>query len=417
MAGAQPVVVVEHNDGAAANAAFKFKTVMAPRPSAAVGATYTVIDGKPDDNSAPLDILHDGKVPDEEDKPDANFFFSDGEEGGRLLIDLGKVIPVKEVDTYSWHANDRAPQVYKLYGSDGTGDKFVAQSHRPQDPAQSGWKLLATVDTRTKFGKAGGQYAVSVTDALGIVGSYRYLILDTTRTETDDDFGNTFFSEIDVIDRDAPGAAAKPVATRPTKETTAFDRDGLNLVITNDAPGFDPKEQTRLIDTFFTVYPKMMAEYNKDAPKSVTIAIDSSYHGVAATGADVIHCNPDWFRRNPEDIDVITHEGMHVVQQYKRGGPGWLTEGLADYARAKFGVNNPNAHWTLPDYKEGQSYTDAYRVTARFLLWLEKHVKPGLAVTLDKAMRDGTYTPDIWKQQTGKTLDELWQDYGKNPAL
>ena len=138
---------------------------------------------------------------------------------------------------------------------------------------------------------------------------------------------------------------------------------------------------------------------------------------MAATGANGIHVNPDWFRRNPEDLDVMTHEGMHVVQQYTHGGPGWLTEGIADYARYKFGVNNRAAAWTMPDYRAGQSYTDAYRVTARFLAWLEKHVKPGLVVALDQAMRAGTYTPEIWKQQTGKDVDALWQDYTRNPAL
>ena len=56
-------------------------------------------------------------------------------------------------------------------------------------------------------------------------------------------------------------------------------------------------------------------------------------------------------------------------------------------------------------------------MTARFLAWVEKHGKPGIVVTLDKAMRDGTYTAETWPQQTGKTVDELWADYGKNPAL
>jgi len=60
---------------------------------------------------------------------------------------------------------------------------------------------------------------------------------------------------------------------------------------------------------------------------------------------------------------------MHIVQDYGQStGPGWLTEGIADYARYKFGVNNPAAKWALPAYKSTQKYTDAYRVTARFLV-------------------------------------------------
>jgi len=57
------------------------------------------------------------------------------------------------------------------------------------------------VDTRQQYGQAGGQYAVSVTGANGILGKYRYLLFDTVASETDDDWGNTFYSEIDVIER------------------------------------------------------------------------------------------------------------------------------------------------------------------------------------------------------------------------
>ena len=57
-----------------------------------------------------------------------------------------------------------------------------------------------------------------------------------------------------------------------------------------------------------------------------------------------------------------------------------LTEGLADYARYKYGVNNAAAGWSLPNYASGQSYTNAYAVTARFLVWLELRVRSTLRV-------------------------------------
>ena len=53
---------------------------------------------------------------------------------------------------------------------------------------------------------------------------------------------------------------------------------------------------------------------------------------------------------------MITHEGMHVVQQYLQS-PGWITEGIADYARAKFGVNNAARGWTMPEYDAKQFRT------------------------------------------------------------
>jgi len=121
---------------------------------------------------------------------------------------------------------------------------------------------------------------------------------------------------------------------------------------------------------------------------------------------------------HPKDIDVVTHEVMHIVQEYGySAGPVWLTEGIADYARAKFGVDNAGANWTLPEYKASQSYTNSYRVTARFFIWIEKNVKPGFVKDVDAQLRKHTYTENTWKGETGKTLDELWADYSANPAI
>ena len=117
-------------------------------------------------------------------------------------MDLGSAIEIKEVNTYSWHPNTRGPQVYKLYASDGTAKDFNSKPKTGTDPAKAGWTLVATVDTRPKEGQGGGQYGVSIADSTGAaLGKYRYLLFDISRTEADDDFGNTFYSEITVIEK------------------------------------------------------------------------------------------------------------------------------------------------------------------------------------------------------------------------
>ena len=136
------------------------------------------------------------------------------------------------------------------------------------------------------------------------------------------------------------------------------------------------------------------------------------------TASEAIHFSADYLRQHPQDIDVITPEATHVVQAYKGGSvPGWLTEGIAAYARYKYGVDNAGGGWTLPDYQAGQNYTNAHRTTARFLARLKKHKKAGIVKTLNTAARGGTYTPDTWKKDKGKTVDELWQDDTANPVL
>jgi len=199
---AEVKVVVNHNDNDKATADFKFKEVPSPsKNDAAAKAKFTIVDGDRDENGGEIDKLNGGKLPTEEDQPEENFFFAQRADGGRIGIDLGNVIDVKEVNTYSWHPNTRGPQVYQLYASDGTGADFKAEPKRDTDPEKAGWKLVAKVDTRPKEGEGGGQYGVSISDGAGPLGKFRYLLLDVRETENDDPFGNTFYSEIDVIEQ------------------------------------------------------------------------------------------------------------------------------------------------------------------------------------------------------------------------
>jgi hypothetical protein len=197
-----------------------------------------------------------------------------------------------------------------------------------------------------------------------------------------------------------------------------FKQKSYQVTFINKDPEFSTGLKDRLIKTFFEVYPKLAKEYNKKTAKKVTFVIDTAYDGVAATGNDTVVFSAKYMTKHPGDIDVVTHEVMHIVQAYGNSdGPGWLTEGIADYARFKFGVDNAGAKWALPAFKSTQNYDNAYRVTARFLVWAEKNVKPDLVKILDKQLREHTFTNDSWKNLTGKTVDELWVAYAANPAI
>lgn len=195
-------------------------------------------------------------------------------------------------------------------------------------------------------------------------------------------------------------------------------KKGYSLTFESNFAALDPKLKKRLIETFFIVYPKLAKEYNPNTLKAVTFFVDTAYKGVAATSNGKVTYSSIWMVKHPEDIDVVTHEVMHIVQDYGRSvGPGWLTEGIADFARSKFGIDNAGAKWALPELKPEHTYKNSYRITARFFTWIEKKVKPGTIKAVDASLRDHTYTPDIWAKLTGKDLDGLWADYVKNPQL
>lgn len=193
-------VAIDHNSNTTATSAFKFKNVPAPaKDDAATNAKLMLLDGDVDPNGADLSSLTDGLVPTAEDQPASNFFFSAGTGGGRFRIDLGTTIEIAQVNTYSWHPYSRGPQVYRLWASDESNPKFNAEPKGTIDPASCGWKQIALVDTRGKEGEDGGQYGVSISSSRGSLGKYRYLIFDCYVTEVADNWGNTFYSEVDVL--------------------------------------------------------------------------------------------------------------------------------------------------------------------------------------------------------------------------
>ncbi len=196
-----------------------------------------------------------------------------------------------------------------------------------------------------------------------------------------------------------------------------INEGGYSLVFVNLKEGFSKQTSERLVKTFFTIYPKEVALYNAKSSKQVIFVIDPEYTGVAAAWGHTIRFNPEWFVKNPEDIDVVTHECMHIVQSYKNFEPGWITEGVADYVRATLGVNNEAGNWKMPEVKPEHKYTNAYRITARFFVWIEKNKKQGFVQKLNTAMRKGNYKENFWKKETGSTVDELWNEYSKNPQI
>ena len=196
-ANAEVTVTIERST---ATPAFRFAHVASPsKDDAASNAKVELIAGTVDRGSAGLAALTDGKLPGTEDEPEANLFFRADPWGGRFRIDLGATTEIAAVNTYTWHPDTRAPQVYRVYASDGTSPNFNPAPGVKVDLTTCGWREVAFVDTRTKEGDKGGQYGVSITDTSGSLGRYRYLILDVFETESDDPWGNTFYSEIDVV--------------------------------------------------------------------------------------------------------------------------------------------------------------------------------------------------------------------------
>lgn len=414
------------------NTPFTFRLV--PQPSsndAAATAQFSIAQGQRDRNGGDLAVLHDGRVPTEDDQPAANFFFGAGSAGGRIRVDLGRLISIKAVNTYSWHSGNRAAQVYRLYAAQGTESNFHAAPGEDIDLGTSGWRLMASVDTRSNDAEPGGQHGVSISSPeQGHLGEYRYLLFEMERTEDRDAFGNTFYSEIDIID--ANGPTPIPIAAGPEKQiVSSFAADGgkyhfsIDATAAPDLMDWAEKELRPVVQEWYPKIVGLLPSEGFEPRTNITLRFRNDMGGTpASAGGSRINLNSSWFRKelNREARGSVVHELVHVVQSYgntrrtnpsSRRTPGWLVEGLADYIRwFLYEPQTRGAEITARNLARAK-FDASYRITGNFLNWVTQTYDRDIVSNLNAAARKGQYSPELWKERTGKTVEELGDEWLK----
>ena len=214
----------------------------------------------------------------------------------------------------------------------------------------------------------------------------------------------------------SPDPNPPPTTTLITNPPRNCETQGdFTLCVTNHDTRTKSVTVAHMTDLFFDAYPRLVERFNAGAPRTVEFSIGPADFIAGASGNEV-RFQTEWLLDHPQDYDVVVHEVMHIVQSYTTA-PGWFTEGIADYVRDQYGVNNAASGWSLQMPGAGSAYTDGYGTTGRFLLWLETRYAIEFVDMLDTALRDGSYVPDFWISYTGKTVEQLWQDYVADPAI
>ncbi|HEX7261188.1 MAG TPA: hypothetical protein VF258_05180, partial [Luteolibacter sp.] len=197
---ATPTVVVEK--GKLAEAVWAFPSIVSPRRGdLAENAKLSLAEGSLDSKSAPLAEFANGTVSSRGDDSTQAAFISHQElKGGCLLMDLGAVTAVTQLNTYSFHeypadGGARGPQVYTVYGS-ADANPGIADAAK--------WTKIADVDTRpNKTGEGwGGMHGAQIADNGKLLGNFRHLRWDFQPTDSPRASSprrtHTFFTEIDV---------------------------------------------------------------------------------------------------------------------------------------------------------------------------------------------------------------------------
>jgi Peptidase of plants and bacteria len=158
-------------------------------------------------------------------------------------------------------------------------------------------------------------------------------------------------------------------------------------------------------------YERINEQLKSDGYKPIHLIRMSLKNGIdvpAMAGGGRITGSVKWFKDHPDDVGAMIHETVHIVQNYRsRRNPGWLVEGVADYIR--FFQYEPDNIGRF-DPKTAR-YDGNYRVSARFLAYVADSYDKDLVLKLNRAMREGSYTEDLFKQLTGKTVHELDEEW------
>jgi hypothetical protein len=182
----------------------------------------------------------------------------------------------------------------------------------------------------------------------------------------------------------------------------------------SDAPEMKEwlEQCAKICDRQYTIINEQLPSEGFKPAHLVKMSLKTSYRGVAATGGTNITGSVKYFKDHPKDFGAMVHETVHVVQAYRgrRSGnpnPGWLVEGIADYIR--FFIYEPGKAGRMnPDKVH---YNQAYRVTATFLNYVTEKYDKDLVKKLNAAMRQGKYKDDLFKDYTGKSVEELDKEW------
>ena len=158
----------------------------------------------------------------------------------------------------------------------------------------------------------------------------------------------------------------------------------------------------------------LLGQHSDAASKVVHVTFKPGIKAPAYAEGRNITISTAHLRRNPEDtIGVFIHELSHVLQDYRGRGPGWFTEGSADYVRFKL---NPDDAWARHCRRNIQRDNPfgSYWPSTAFLLYLEATYQKPIVKAVSQSIIAENYQPGIWQDITGKSLEALAAEYAKS---
>jgi hypothetical protein len=229
--------------------------------------------------------------------------------------------------------------------------------------------------------------------------------------------GITLFQSIEARILDKTSSTA---TTTTTVESDAKPRmkDFDWTLDTSQSPDLKDWAETKLKPVVDQWYPRLVDYFASDgftAPTRFKITIRPGNGNVSFSGT-TIQLSESWVKEQisrPGDWNQATGAVIwalaRVVQQY--GDPPWLAYGVANYYR--WFIYEPAKPKMSALSAAGHNYSDR-NMTESFLDFVVNNHDPKIVSKMNAAMRQGRYSPDLWKEYTGKSAEDLWAEFLKS---
>jgi predicted alpha-1,2-mannosidase len=333
------------------------------------------------------------------------------------------------IDTDTPHAAPAAVYQSECYGKDfdytfpvPAGEHYLVRLHfaeifdsglgtRVENITINGQPALTNFDT---YAAAGGMNKAVVREFPDIAPDAQGNIVIRISATPDSPDQNAKISGIEIL---KSGAGAETSSPSPFSIKTA---DGKCEIVINtaEAPELKDWAENHLAPVLAEWYPKIVALLPSEgftAPTHFRVTL-KPMDGVAYTSGTEVVANSSWLgtELNGEAVGALVHEMVHVVQQFNGDNPSWLVEGTADYVR--WFKYEPQSHgadivWMRRLRHFTPRYDASYRISANFLNWVTEKYDKEIVTQLNAAMRADIYDDNLWKKYTGKTPQQLGEEW------
>ncbi|MBQ9551139.1 MAG: hypothetical protein IJU96_00080 [Clostridia bacterium] len=199
----------------------------------------------------------------------------------------------------------------------------------------------------------------------------------------------------------------------PIPLTTALNK---SVSIEGDPELLNEEVYERILEIANETFPRVRSKYGTSGSQAVVITLETSPADITscyAVGSTVV-LNVDWFNKHPNDCDALIEGIAMAVMQHSESDkkPAWLINALKVYIRDEFALYKADSSLSLPKRYNGKSYESNSSSAAAFLKWVRDTQHVDIAERLNRQLRtiDG-YQDIIWREATGKTLNQLWDEY------